>query len=250
MKYFKLLTTLSLILYFSGITAQIKPSKVISIKQEIKLTDIVKFPPRENLPKKKKCCPPWNAETIIKNTKIRTNPNGGLDANYTVWFNPTQQLKNQMQAYLNYVNAIKPDINSIIINWQLRESDKDCKKFGAKATNESFTHWNAPGNGNITGGNFWGGYPLEVGKHYLLHTGIFFNGDKKFFDKECSVNQACIYISVTPKIGKPTIEITVNGKTYKKELSSNSFKSTPLKREIKKVNNINKAKQKRVIKRY
>lgn len=173
-------------------------------------------PPADN----DNCCPPWNKKMIIENTKIKQNPNGnGLNSNYTIWFNPTQELKNKMQTYLDYAHSMNPSINSIIINWQLRESDKDCKKFGTQVTNEAFTYWTASGNGNITGGNFWNGYPLEVGKHYLLHTGIYLDNEKDFFDKECAVNQVCIYINVTSK-GQHILELTINGKTYKKELST------------------------------
>lgn len=171
------------------------------------------------------CCPPWNKKMIIENTKIKQNPNGnGLNSNYTIWFNPTQELKNKMQTYLDYAHSMNPSINSIIINWQLRESDKDCKKFGPKVTNEAFTYWTASGNGNITGGNFWNGYPLEVGKHYMLHTGIYLDNGKDFFDKECAVNRACIYINVTSK-GQHILELTINGKTYKKELSTKKRKN-------------------------
>ena len=203
---------------------------------DIDLIDIVPADAENN----DNCCPPWNKDVIIENTTVTQKPNAGLNANYTIKFNPTQQLKNQMQAYLDYISAMNPNVNSIIINWQLRESDKECKTFGAKVAPDKFTIWNTSGNGNITGGNFWTGYPLEVGKYYKLHTGIYLNGNQVFFDKdECASNHICIFVNVL-KSGETVLEVNVNGRTFRKNINS----------ENKIQKNINKRKAKIRTKRF
>lgn len=170
------------------------------------------------------CCPPWNEETIRNNMKIVASPNGGLTANYTIKFNPTQQLKNQMQAYINYANAMDPSINAIIINWRLGKISGDtCEGLGTEIGGQHFTTWNANSN-NINGGNFWSGYPMEVNVWYKLHTGIYLNNGKEFFDKDCANNDICIRIQVQ-KNGQRTLEVNNNGRVFTAKPTSTPRKS-------------------------
>ena len=161
------------------------------------------------------CCPPWNEEIIKKNMKIVPAPNGGLNANYTVMFSPTQELKTQMQAYINYAHAMNSSINSIIVHWKLhKQGSSTCDGgYGPIVDTEKFTTWTAGNNGAINGGNFWTGYPLEVGVWYKIHTGIYLNDGQKFFDDDCANNDVCIRIQV--QNGIKTLEVNLNGKIYK-----------------------------------
>ena len=172
------------------------------------------------------CCPPWNEETIKQNMTIKQNPSGGLNANYTVLFTPTQTLKNQMQSYLDYTHAMNPAINAIIIHWRLgKVNGTTCEGLGTMVGGEKFTTWNANNHGNINGGNFWSGYPMEVGIWYKLHTGIFLNGNQKFFGDDCSNNDICIRIQV--QNGMKVLEVNSNGKIFK---TAESLKSNIKKR--------------------
>jgi len=189
------------------------------------------------------CCPPWNEETIKQNMTIKQNPSGGLNANYTVLFTPTQTLKNQMQSYLDYAHAMNPSINAIIINWRLgKVNGTTCEGLGTMVGGEKFTTWNANNNGNINGTNFWSGYPMEVGIWYKLHTGIFLNDGQKFFDDNCANNDICIRIQI--QNGMKVLEVNSNGKVFKttEALKSNVKKSrNPMRfknvRTIKRKNN-------------
>jgi len=174
---------------------------------------------------------------------IKQNPSGGLNANYTVLFTPTQTLKNQMQSYLDYAHAMNPSINAIIINWRLgKVNGTTCEGLGTMVGGEKFTTWNANNNGNINGTNFWSGYPMEVGIWYKLHTGIFLNDGQKFFDDNCANNDICIRIQI--QNGMKVLEVNSNGKVFKttEALKSNVKKSrNPMRfknvRTIKRKNN-------------
>jgi hypothetical protein len=188
------------------------------------------------------CCPPWNKETIRKNMTIKTNPNGGLNANYTVLFTPTQELKNQMQAYIDYAHSMKPSINAIIVEWRLGKVNGDtCKGNGTEIGGKKWTTWNAGNNGAINGGNFWTGYPMEVGVWYKLHTGIYLNNGNQFFDKEdCANNDICIRIQV--QNGIKTLEVNSNGKVFR---TSKKVTSKAVNKKV----NLNKSKRLKLIKR-
>lgn len=188
------------------------------------------FPPdSEPEAEQSNCCPPWNEENIMKNMTIKTNPNGGgLNANYTVLFTPTQELKNQMQSYIDYLHSMNPAIDAIIINWRLGKVSGDtCQGLGAEIGGQHFTTWNS-GNpvGTINGGNFWSGYPMEVGVWYKLHTGIYLNGDIQYFDKEdCANNDICIRIQIQ-KNGQMILDVNSNSRILRtsKEATSKAVK--------------------------
>lgn len=174
------------------------------------------------------CCPPWNEETIRDNMTIKQNLSGGLNANYTVWFTPTSTLKNQMQAYIDYAHAMNPAINAIIINWRLGKVSGDtCEGLGAEIGGQMFTTWDAGNNGNINGGNFWSGFPMEVGIWYKLHTGIYLNDGNEFFDKDCANNDICIRIQV--QNGMKVLEVNSNGKIFK---TAGKLKSRTINKKI------------------
>jgi len=189
------------------------------------------------IPQKNDCCPPWNEEIIKKNMKIITDPNGGLNANYTVMFSPTQELKNQMQAYINYAHAMNSSINSIIVHWTLsKKSTQSCEGSGQIIETEKFTTWTTGNNGAINGGNFWSGFPMEVGTWYKIHTGIYLNDGQEFFDKDCANNDICVRIQV--QNGMKTLELNINGKSYKKTSGTRASVKKPIlnKTEIKRPN--------------
>ncbi len=178
-------------------------------------------------PQNNNCCPPWNEDIIKENMKIITNPNGGINANYTIMFNPTQTLKNQIQAYLDYAHAMNSPINAIIIHWTLsKKSANTCEGPGTNIGGEHFTTWNTGNNGAINGGNFWAGYQMEVGIWYKIHTGIFLNGDYKFFDNDCANNDICVRIQV--QNGMQTLEVNINGKTFSTTSAAKSSINKPI----------------------
>ena len=71
------------------------------------------------------CCPPWNPEVIKANTRIVTSPTGGLNANYTIKFTPTYTLRNQMQAYIDYMHAMNPSVTAIITHFKIYNKGAD-----------------------------------------------------------------------------------------------------------------------------
>jgi len=168
------------------------------------------------------CCPPWNEEIIKDNTRIVTSPYGGINANYTVKFNATATLRNQMQAYLNYAHAMNPSINAIIIAFKMYKQGPDtCDGgYGPQVGNQNFVTWHANNSVGYQGGNFWTGYNLEVGIWYRLHTGIYLNDGNIFFDNDCANNDICVRIQI--KSGMPMLQTNVNGVISEEKISKKS----------------------------
>jgi len=139
------------------------------------------------------CCTPVTPDSIMN--VLHPKHQGGAASNYTLRFNPSNQFKNQMQSYINYLHAMNPAINSINIHWHLGDAGTGPNPnpgYGGAipGAGDTFTAWSAGGNGNVTngGGNFWNGYPLQINHWYHVHTGTYLNDNQEFFSKKCANN--------------------------------------------------------------
>ena len=176
------------------------------------------------------CCPPLNESIIKENLKIESAPSGGLNANYTIKFAPTTSLKNQMQAYLDYSNSLDTSINSLNIKWQLRKVNGNTCEGSGTLLNEHTTTWNTGNNGNISGGNFWSGYSMEVGIWYKIRTSFSFNGNR--FLQDCISDDVCIRLQI--QNGNKILEMNVKGNVY--TVKSTTNQSINKKNIIRKIN--------------
>ncbi len=176
-------------------------SKTLSLLSVLLLSSVVvSAAPSSN---RSNCCTPINKDSIIA-ALHPVHASGGVSANYTLRFNPSNQFKNQMQAYINYLHAMNPSITSIITHWRI--GDVGAGTLPATPGNggvvagagQQFTAWNSGGNGNLSNGpgNFWNGYPLKVNHWYHIYTGTYLNDGNEFFSKKCAYNDFYVNFQV------------------------------------------------------
>ena len=176
-----------------GINKVIK-GKPIKIKA-FNLRDISRLKP------KRTCCTPVNSETMASSLQY-VHGNGGLGANYTLRFNPSNLFKNQMQSYINYVHWQSGGaVNAVIINWNMRDCGTGIQPSSSCSGyigGNHFTAWHFNGNGNPSGGNFWPYNQMQVNKWYKIHTGTYLDkdSDRWINKKRCANNYIYVRISL------------------------------------------------------
>ena len=181
---------------------------------------IFRIPVDELLASFDPCCPPWNSDRITD--MMSYEGSGGIAAPYTFVFNPTQQFKNQIQSYINYVHMINSNADAITIHWRLHDKGDgplpSSLGNGPVIAPEKWLTWCAGGNGEPCNGpiNFWGGiYPMEVNHWYMVHTGIYLHNGIKFFPEDCASNDTVPHrITVGQKLRQANFEVS-DGKSIK-----------------------------------
>lgn len=185
-------------------------------------------PLTEPTPKFNPCCPPINPNVVAENLVYKGS--GSISAPYTLKFQPTATFKNQMQAYINYVNTMNPAINKITVEWRLHDQGTGSVPMtfptGSSPGNNGplvesdWTTWTAGGAGNptIAGvSNFFGTstgtlasqFPMKINNWYMIHTGTYFENGGTFFSKECAENDIFVRIQVLgiAKGANPVLEL-------------------------------------------
>jgi hypothetical protein len=144
---------------------------------------------------------------------------GGIAAPYKLLFSPTPVFQVQLQAYLNYLNALNPLITSISIEFQLFDA-------GITATP-------SPGNqiGSSHSATWMGTGPptppidffkelLDTNKWYRISTVISLNGGITFFPRKCVNNHVDVRIQVQKSRTGAVIQFRrANGRVIEKKLS-------------------------------
>jgi hypothetical protein len=152
------------------------------------------------------CCPPWNAEILLNQLKLTQS--GSILGDFSISFMNSAPYKNQMQAYIDYLNAISLDsIKNIVLYWAIE--DRGPSGHGTSpgpivppAQPEEFTEWSCGtkpckgystygGGGNITNGdgsNVFAAsrHPLKPNRWYRIYTYIYLNDGNKFWPEKCS----------------------------------------------------------------
>jgi hypothetical protein len=167
-----------------------------------------RFPP----PPVDPCCPPWNKDLLKE--MLFYQGSGSISAPYTLKFQPTQQFKDQMQQYLNYVHSINPSITAITIAFRLHDqgtANPPYTFWGAQITPTAFVSWtwNTTGVGNPAVSPATGFFvppaypasPMQVGNWYAVTSGIYFEGGHKFFPEKCA--EATVYVRVQVLASRP-----------------------------------------------
>ncbi len=175
-------------------------AKMASVKKTIPLTLGGK---KSGSEPKKICCTPVTPNSMADALSFK-HDSGGLGANYTLKFTPNSIFKNQMQAYINYVHYMSGNVvNSVIINWQLRECGTGVNPSNSCSGiigGNHFTEWCFGGNGNLCngGGGFWPNSIMEVNKWYQVHTGTYLDklSDRYINKKKCANNKFYVRISL------------------------------------------------------
>lgn len=160
------------------------------------------------------CCPPWNA--AVMSDMLVQDHSGGINAPYTLHFQPTTAFNSQMQTYINYLYASNPSITKITIAWQLHDqgTGTPCTNcvppYGTAVGPTEYTTWTQGGNGNpvFTNPNFFDvpPYPMVKNRCYMIHTGIYLEGGQRFFPESCGDAHVCVQWVVSAK-QPPVIEL-------------------------------------------
>lgn len=153
------------------------------------------------------CCPPWNA-TVMADMLVQDHP-GGINAPYTLHFQPTAAFNGQMQTYINYLHASNPLITKITIAWQLHDqgTGTPCTNcvppYGTAIGPTEYTTWTQGGSGNpvFTNPSFFNmpPYPMVKNHCYMIHTGIYLEGGQHFFPESCGDAHVCVQWVVSAK---------------------------------------------------
>lgn len=154
------------------------------------------------------CCPPWNKELL--KSMLFYQGQGSISAPYTLKFQPTAAFKGQMQAYINYLNSINPAMNAITIDWRLHDQGTNATPnppYGPQVGPTVYTTWNTTTAGNpvFTHPNFFNlptPFPMQVGRWYMVHTGIYLEKGQKFFPDKCANNEIYVRVQALNAKGK------------------------------------------------
>ncbi|MGC2235158.1 MAG: hypothetical protein WA584_03290 [Pyrinomonadaceae bacterium] len=165
------------------------------------------------------CCPPWNPAKLseVMVYKYAKPSAGTFNYYYTLSFQPTNLFKREMQGYIEQLNVIDPTIYLIIIDWTIYDqgaggvpmgwaNGSSPGNNGSQITTYYFRTWKANGvSTNVEPINptpaFFPGGPMQRGRWYMIHTGIYLNDNKKFFADSCANND--IYVRRRAAIGVP-----------------------------------------------
>ncbi len=133
------------------------------------------------------CCPPMNKESLAD--MFTHVPTGSISSPYHMQFTPTTAFLTQMQAYVDYLNAINPSVNGLYFTWRIMDMGDGPAPLTNYAGNgqiggDVFNHF-TPGGSTINNSNF---FPpqLDINHWYKIHVGMYLNDGIKIFDKSCS----------------------------------------------------------------
>jgi hypothetical protein len=146
------------------------------------------------------CCPPWNKD-LLKSMMLYQG-SGSISDPYTLRFQPTTALKNQMQAYINYLHSLNALMTGITIDWRLHDQNSlgnpPFTSYGPQVGSTAFVtwNWNTTGIGNPVVPVIFTGFPMQVGRWYIIHTGIYLENGQSFFPASCGNNDIAVRIQV------------------------------------------------------
>ncbi len=136
------------------------------------------------------CCPPWSKD-LLKNMMFYQG-SGSISDPYTVHFQPTTALKNQLQAYINYLHSLNTTMTGITIEFKLFDQGTgNVASTGGPqvgATSTVTWNWNTTGIGNPVVPGFFTGFPMLVGTWYTIHTRVYLENGQSFFPASCANN--------------------------------------------------------------
>lgn len=172
------------------------------------------------------CCPPWNSTSL--ESMLAYKGSGGIADPYTLLFHPTNLFKNQMQAYIDYVNALNSSNTTIAIAFSLNDAGTGTAPVAGQPVGKTYTlSWVAGGNGSPAGpANFFTllTESMKVNRWYRVHTNISLKDGPAFFADSCANNDVDVRLQVQHKAlrgsaGGPIFQIrTPDGQIVEKQL--------------------------------
>jgi hypothetical protein len=158
------------------------------------------------------CCPPWD-DTKLEES-LYYNGSGGISAPYTLDFNPGTTTNAQMQAYINYLNALDPGITTISATVRLYDKGQtpNAPGLGSQIGVDQFVTWTANSNIPPSPGFFTLPiYAMQVNHWYRVHMGLYLNDGNVAFSQECAVSSVMINVQV---MGRSSTGSRTAGKPY------------------------------------
>jgi hypothetical protein len=145
------------------------------------------------------CCPPWNT-TQLENMLVYQGTNG-IAAPFTLVFTPTPLFNSQMLAYIDYLDALNPLNNEIVIAFQLYDAGVGSTPVPASQIGITyFIGWIAGFAGNPVGNSHFFNLPgetMQVNHWYQVHTFIYLQSGLTFFPVDsCATNDVEVRVQV------------------------------------------------------
>ena len=153
------------------------------------------------------CCPPWNSDTLAESLKI--TPTGSINQPYLVQFDPTQALKDQMQAYIDYLGAIDA-CSGLVLAFSVHDFQGNQPPNGFPAghtqwkiaNSDRWVKWTEQQNGPQFSSFYGNAIQFQVGRWYRISTGMYCEPEKSFFGQECAVAYVDFMIDVSGPISR------------------------------------------------
>jgi hypothetical protein len=160
------------------------------------------------------CCPPWNPQILIDS--LQYVGSGSIGAPYTLKLVPSSATINSLRLYLNYIHSTNAALTALQIEFQLYDQGNGANPYtngyngigvgpvsgmGFNANNTVVRYHTGYANtstvyvGTATPGTSTSpsSYPMQVGKWYFVHTGMWTDAGK-FFPDKCANNDAYVRI--------------------------------------------------------
>ncbi len=122
------------------------------------------------------CCTPWTKNALENSFQIITEPGGGLNANFTFEYQGNATTDTQIDAYVNYLKTIKPTIDNLSVDFELK--DHGGGDLPSSDNGTAITGLIQPGIQTVTwpsgapASNFWDGFPMKVNHWYGIHSKV------------------------------------------------------------------------------
>ncbi|WP_176696011.1 hypothetical protein [Phenylobacterium immobile] len=146
------------------------------------------------------CCPPWNEQILQSSLSYSGTTVGG---SYTLRWQPPSSLNAQMQAYINYLHAVDPSINTINIAFGLFPAGNGAAPGTAGPQvggtgGTAIVTWTAGQNAPSGNTNFFPANAMSPGLWYTVGTTIFLGDGAVFFGVDCAQNAMSVRFQVAP----------------------------------------------------
>jgi hypothetical protein len=122
------------------------------------------------------CCTPWTKNALESSFQIITEPGGGLNADFTFEYQGNATTNTQIDAYVNYLKTIKPTIDNLTVDFELKDYGGDDLPSSGGGT--PIPGLIQPGVQSVTwpsgvpSTSFWDGFPMQVNHWYGIHSRV------------------------------------------------------------------------------
>jgi hypothetical protein len=172
------------------------------------------------------CCPPWTSALL--ESMLFYQGTGSIGAPYRLKFTSNPVFRDQMQAYIDYVQTRNPLITTINIAFRLHDAGTGSTPVSTNPALEAddFVWWIAGQNGTQFGTPDFFATPLKVNRWYRVQSGIYLNDLLTFFPFSCAEKDVYVRVQVLRSALKGVFRRSVlqirlpNGEVVEKSLQA------------------------------